>query len=187
MQGMLSQKTSPWLSSDGPSRRKLTLIAAGSDCCRLITRACSERSWQLLVLADVSEVASLDSSDVVLVDVCSDGLPQIDRIKAARRAAPNSVVVAMTAYPSLSLAVAVMRAGADNCVTVPVHPRELLIIMEGNVSAPENTLPSLARIEWDYIARVLELAQGNISRAAKTLGIQRSTLQRKLKKYPPVW
>ena len=45
--------------------------------------------------------------------------------------------------------------------------------------------PSLARLEWEHINRVLAECDGNISAAAKKLGIHRRTLQRKLYKYPP--
>ena len=45
--------------------------------------------------------------------------------------------------------------------------------------------PSLARAEWEHINRVLSDAGGNISEAARRLGIHRRSLQRKLQKYPP--
>jgi two-component system response regulator RegA len=44
--------------------------------------------------------------------------------------------------------------------------------------------PSLERLEWEHIQRVLEEHQGNVSAAARTLGIHRRTLQRRLKKRP---
>src|SRR5262249_9158743 len=47
------------------------------------------------------------------------------------------------------------------------------------------SVPSLARVESEYIQRVLADCEGNISQAAKLLGIHRRSLQRKLSKYPP--
>ena len=49
----------------------------------------------------------------------------------------------------------------------------------------EATVPSLARVEWEHIQRILTDCGGNISRAARVLGIHRRSLQRKLNKYPP--
>ena len=49
----------------------------------------------------------------------------------------------------------------------------------------EYKAPSLARAEWEHINRVLSDAGGNISEAARRLGIHRRSLQRKLQKYPP--
>lgn len=48
-----------------------------------------------------------------------------------------------------------------------------------------SSLPSLARAEWDYIHRILELCDGNISKAASVLGLHRRSLQRKLGRLPP--
>ena len=43
---------------------------------------------------------------------------------------------------------------------------------------------SLKRLEWEHIQRVLEEHDGNISATARTLGMHRRTLQRKLQKRP---
>ena len=51
-------------------------------------------------------------------------------------------------------------------------------------SAAEKT-PSLARAEWEHMNRVLTDAGGNVSEAARRLGLHRRSLQRKLNKYPP--
>ncbi len=44
--------------------------------------------------------------------------------------------------------------------------------------------PSLARVEWEHIQRVLADCDGNISEAARALSMHRRSLQRKLAKYP---
>jgi two-component system response regulator RegA len=43
---------------------------------------------------------------------------------------------------------------------------------------------SLDRVEWEHINRVLVDCGGNISEAARVLGIHRRSLQRKLSRYP---
>jgi two-component system response regulator RegA len=43
---------------------------------------------------------------------------------------------------------------------------------------------SLDRLEWEHINRVLLECGGNVSEAARRLGLHRRTLQRKLSKYP---
>jgi two-component system response regulator RegA len=45
-------------------------------------------------------------------------------------------------------------------------------------------VPSLARVEWEHIQRVLADCEGNVSQAARLLGIHRRSLQRKLSKFP---
>ena len=49
----------------------------------------------------------------------------------------------------------------------------------------EIEVPSLARAEWEHINRVLADCEGNISEAARRLGLHRRSLQRKLQKRPP--
>jgi two-component system response regulator RegA len=44
--------------------------------------------------------------------------------------------------------------------------------------------PSLARVEWEHLNRVLTDCDGNISEAARQLGLHRRSLQRKLAKHP---
>ncbi len=43
---------------------------------------------------------------------------------------------------------------------------------------------SLDRVEWEHINRVLVECDGNVSEAARVLGLHRRSLQRKLAKYP---
>ncbi len=45
--------------------------------------------------------------------------------------------------------------------------------------------PSLERIQWEYIHAVLESCDGNISEAARQLGVHRQSLQRMLRRLPP--
>jgi phosphoenolpyruvate-protein kinase (PTS system EI component) len=65
--------------------------------------------------------------------------------------------------------------------------RRLLAALAGTNTAKEKGIdtPSLARAEWEHIQRVLSDCGGNISEAARRLGIHRRSLQRKLQKYPP--
>jgi two-component system, response regulator RegA len=183
------------LTLEAPTRKhRLVLIGVSSELQRTAAAVCSEVQWDHTVMHDPRAYVSTCGSgtrEVLLVDVCPDGLPQLGCLRSALDAAPCSEVIAVTAYPSVSLVVSAIKAGASNCITMPICHQELKRVLDAEMSAPSISgrirLPSLARMEWDYIARVLDSMQGNISQAAKTLGIQRSTLQRKLKKYPPTW
>ncbi len=57
------------------------------------------------------------------------------------------------------------------------------ILLPDVVPDPDAEPPSLAEVEAAHIARVLDFAGGQIARAARILGIQRSTLYRKIKEY----
>ncbi|MCB1647596.1 MAG: helix-turn-helix domain-containing protein, partial [Pseudomonadales bacterium] len=48
----------------------------------------------------------------------------------------------------------------------------------------ETDPPSVNRLEWEHIQKVLLEHDGNISATARALGMHRRTLQRKLSKKP---
>ena len=92
----------------------------------------------------------------------------------------------------LARAVAAMRLGATDYLAKPVGLGEVLRALgEGSAggeqhaeAAPPQPIP-LARVEWEHIQRVLADHDGNISAAARALGVHRRSLQRKLAKRPP--
>ncbi len=82
---------------------------------------------------------------------------------------------------------------AWNIKQVLRRPLEAAELLRGPVSDAEARLmvtsaadlPTLYFVEWHYIDFVLSCL-GNLSEAARVLGIRRSTLQRKRKKTPPL-
>jgi len=97
--------------------------------------------------------------------------------------------VLLTGYASVATAVEAMKLGAHHYLTKPCDPdaiEEAFGKDKGDpmVVVPENP-PSLARHEREYIEYVLAATGGNISEAARRLGLHRQSLQRKLRKYPP--
>jgi two-component system response regulator RegA len=80
-----------------------------------------------------------------------------------------------------------VRAGAVHYLSKPVDIDQILAAFAGKTSTPAASaleVPSLARVEWEHIQRVLSDCDGNISQAARLLGLHRRSLQRKLSKDP---
>lgn len=102
---------------------------------------------------------------------------------------PEVKVVMLTGYGSIASAIEAVRAGAADYLTKPADTDQILAVLSGE-PMPEvdggSSVPSLERLEWEHIQRVLHDNQGNISRTAEALGMHRRSLQRKLQKYPPV-
>lgn len=93
--------------------------------------------------------------------------------------------VVVTDTPSSSLAVESMKLGARDVLTKPVTAAELLSVCRGSpvVSlAPQPVDLSFARIEWEHMNKVIRLCGGNMSDAARKLGVPRQTLYNKLRK-----
>jgi len=111
---------------------------------------------------------------------------------------PGVQVVVLTGYGSIATAVEAVRKGAINYLSKPAdadqilaafdadeHPAGAAGSSDGGVTATDPP-PSLARVEWEHIQRILSDCDGNISLAARRLGIHRRSLQRKLGKLPPM-
>ena len=112
---------------------------------------------------------------------------------------PATVAVVLTGYGSIATAIEAVKAGATHYLTKPAHVDEIISAFDGGrggsetlaVPRPKSPDPrrprtpaSLARVEWEHINRVLSDCAGNVSKAARLLGIHRRSLQRKLSKFP---
>ena len=104
-----------------------------------------------------------------------------------RRLLPNARIVILTGFGSIATAVQAMRDGADHYLPKPVRLTDILHAFDNAAkSATKDYEPmSPRRLEWEHLQRVLTEEGGNVSRAARRLGMHRRTLQRKLAKKPP--
>ena len=97
------------------------------------------------------------------------------------------MVVLVSGYLTIDTTVVAVQAGADVVVTKPITAGEILRRVDGRHQDRPARIetPTLADAEAEHIARVLTDCDGNISEAARRLGIYRSSLQRKLRKLAP--
>lgn len=111
-------------------------------------------------------------------------------IPELRRLIPEARLLVLTGYGSIPGALKAIRLGADDYLLKPASADQVLTSIKGLSQSSNHptvaNLPSLARLEWEHIQRVLHECGGNISHAAAALGIDRRTLQRKLGKLPPM-
>jgi two-component system response regulator RegA len=109
--------------------------------------------------------------------------------RAVLREQPSLQVVVLTGYGSIPTAIEAVRRGAVNYLTKPAEPAEIDAAFDDPPTeeepAADVTVPSLDRAQWEHLQRVLADTQGNISEAARRLGMHRRSLQRKLQKLPP--
>jgi two-component system response regulator RegA len=93
----------------------------------------------------------------------------------------------MTGYASVATAVEAIKAGADDYLLKPVSADAILRALTDDPAVAgdetENMIP-LGRLEWEHIQQALRATDGNISAAARLLGVHRRSLQRKLAKRP---
>lgn len=116
----------------------------------------------------------------------TSGLKLLPQLLSAQ---PGIRVVILTGYSSISTAVEAIKLGATNYICKPCDANEVLLAFEQTAGNPQAELPakppSVNRLEWEHIQRVLQENKGNISATARSLGMHRRTLQRKLQKKSP--
>ncbi len=99
-------------------------------------------------------------------------------------------ILLLTGYASIATTVSAIKLGAHDYLSKPASAGDIVHALEqsrendtGAGSVEESPMP-LRRLEWEHIQRVLERNQGNVSAAARELGMHRRSLQRKLQKRP---
>jgi two-component system response regulator RegA len=138
------------------------------------------------------EVAHDLKPDAAVVDLkMPGGKSGLDLVPDLVARHPGVQVVVLTGYGSIATAVEAVRKGAINYLSKPADTDQILAAFDtdgegSNGGEGAEAIPSLARVEWEHIQRILSDCDGNISLAARRLGIHRRSLQRKLGKLPPM-
>ncbi|MEM6956068.1 MAG: response regulator [Myxococcota bacterium] len=137
------------------------------------------------------DAAKANQPELVLLDLRMPGGDGLQLIPALLDVDGGTNIVVLTGYGSIATALEAVRLGATHYLTKPVDASEILAAFsraEGQSYLAEGgreiETPTLARVEWEHIQRVLVDEGGNISRAAARLGMHRRSLQRKLAKHP---
>jgi len=179
-----------------PRKIETALLIDDDDAFRTTLQgAMRRRGVQARTAATVEEgLVALEDAPVDLV-VVDYRMPRVDGLSALprlRRLCPEAAIVMLTGFGDIPLAVAAVREGADTLLTKPIDAdrllREATVLFERPrgpfSSAPPSsrTTYKLDELERDAINAALKDSGGVIAVAAKLLGIDRRTLQRKLKK-----
>ena len=179
------------MTTDAPS----ILVVDDDDVFRQrLARALRERGYEVHEAADCAAAvarASLESPELVLLDLRLPDGSGLEVVRALRAIDPLTRIVVLTSYGSIATALDAVRLGAVHYLTKPADVEDILAAF-ARADGPPAILAavpgdplSLARVEWEHLSRVLADAGGNISEAARRLGLHRRSLQRKLAKYPP--
>ena len=139
-------------------------------------------------------VAELESTEYAVVDLRMPGKSGLELVRELHRIDPATKIVVLTGYGSIATALEAVRLGATHYLTQPADVDEVIASfgrsdapLDGEAAPAEREAPetpSLARVEWEHIQRVLTDCGGNITKASERLGIHRRSLQRKLSKFP---
>lgn len=142
--------------------------------------------WEAGSLQDVQQLLPLSTFRFALLDLRLNLDNGLDIIPEILQAHPSCRIVVLTGYGSIATAVEAVKRGAVNYLTKPVPieriEKALWMDLDETPTIGEDTHESLERHEQEYLEYVLLQCQGNVSQAARWLGIHRQSLQRKLKR-----
>ena len=127
--------------------------------------------------------------EFAVLDLKMPGMDGLAVLRELHAELPDLRVIVLTGFGSIASALEAVRLGAVDYLTKPADADQILAAFEQpgrSIEEKHTAVPSLDRVEWEHIQRVLTECGGNISRAARLLGLHRRTLQRKLDKLPPV-
>jgi two-component system response regulator RegA len=134
------------------------------------------------------EAARRETPECALVDLKLPGRSGLDVVRDLKALDSTTMVVVLTGYGSIATAVQSVKLGAHSYLTKPVDADQIAAAFgeRGEAGEPSASpaVQTLARVEWEHIQRVLADCDGNVSQAARLLGLHRRSLQRKLLKYP---
>lgn len=157
--------------------------------CSVLARALQRRD--LIVVTAQDENSALQSArnhppTHVVLDLKLGKTSGLDLIEPLLRINRDVRILLLTGYASIPTAVEAVRRGAVNYLPKPADVDSILAAFDPESDLPQipSDPPSLKRLEWEHIQRVLNEYEGNISAAARALGMHRRTLQRKLQKRP---
>lgn len=137
------------------------------------------------------EVFRTRPTELAVLDLRMPGKSGLELLRSLLQINPETRVIILSGFGSIPASIDAVRAGAVNFLSKPADADDILsaFVRGDSPSVPEGAIafpaPSLARNEWEHIHRVLNDCGGNISEAARRLGIHRRSLQRKLRKRAP--
>ena len=151
-----------------------------------------DRGYEVSTARNLAELSEICDAPIqfAIVDLRLRGDDGLDAIAIIKENSPDARIVVLTGYGSIATAVEATKRGAVNYLTKPVDIDTIEHAFGTGDGAESRSdegkdYPSLARHEREYIEYVLAECDGNISEAARRLGLHRQSLQRKLRKHTP--
>jgi two-component system response regulator RegA len=161
---------------------------------RRLARAFNDRGFDARQAADYDEAmttAEAESPELAVIDLKMPGRSGLELARDLLAVDPTTKIVLLTGYASVATTAWAMRTGVAWVLPKPADADDILTALAhagapvGAQVPPEPEAPTLERAKWEHIQRVLLDSDGNVSEAARRLGMHRRSLQRMLGKYPP--
>ncbi|HET7395137.1 MAG TPA: response regulator transcription factor [Gammaproteobacteria bacterium] len=170
--------------------RRILIVDDDEIFCGVLSRALQRRGFETRVAGDIASalnIAAVFNPGDCVVDLKLGGDSGLELVAKLAEILPAAHILVLTGYASIATAVQAIKLGATNYLAKPADADAILAMLSDSQPDPSvlpNNAPSVRRVEWEHIHRVLNEHGGNISETARALGMHRRTLQRKLNKKP---
>jgi two-component system response regulator RegA len=168
----------------------LLLVDDDPTFCEVLGAALERRGFAVRIAHDVAEAMVLaEQADpaYAIVDLVMPRDSGLELVATLCARDARIKVVVLTGYASIATAVEAIKLGATHYLTKPADADEIMAAFNRSKGDPKTAVTStpipVERLEWEHIQRVMLECGGNISAAARRLGMYRRTLQRKIKKH----
>ncbi|UKE48563.1 MULTISPECIES: response regulator transcription factor [Xanthomonas translucens group] len=162
---------------------------------RTLQRTLARRGLETLTAdsgAAALALATATPPDYALIDLKlgdESGLALIQPLRAIRA---DMRILLVTGYASIATAVEAIKLGADDYLPKPATVQMILRALSLEADSAEDddalelpdAMTPLSRLQWEHIQQAMHETGGNVSAAARLLGMHRRSLQRKLAKRP---
>ncbi|HPG25872.1 MAG: response regulator [Spirochaetaceae bacterium] len=177
---------------DGEETRTLLIVEDNDRFAETLGSEFRDRGYLVERARDLTSLDRLErpTFDFAVVDLRLGADSGLDAIAHILTRSPDTKIVVLTGYGSIATAVKATKLGAIGYLMKPTDVDQVERALLGEAD-DDDELPiptefqSLYRHEREYIEFVLAECEGNISQAARRLGLHRQSLQRKLRKYTP--
>lgn len=171
--------------------KRLLIVDDDEMFCHVMQRAMIRRGYEVQVATNADDAltqARQAPPAIATLDLKLEHSSGLKLLPELLEVAPRCRVVVLTGYSSIATAVEAIKLGAVNYLCKPADADEILAALDKQTGDPDTEVadnpPSINRVTWEHIQKVLQEHDGNISATARALGMHRRTLQRKLQKRP---
>ena len=153
-------------------------------------RYCLDATFERIVTLerpdDILKTMAQEEVDIVMLDMnftlgVNNGQEGLMWLRTIRHRHPQVPVVLLTAYADVNLAVRGLKSGAADFVVKPWDNDELVRKLK-DVLDMQGEIVTLDEVEANHIRRTIDRCHGNLTEAARLLGITRQTLYNKMKR-----
>jgi two-component system response regulator RegA len=172
---------------------KLLLVDDDLIYCEVLADSLTNRGFEVITAHDVNSALELlvDQDlqlDYAIIDLKMPGSSGLALVEQLHTRSSDTNIIVLTGYASIATAVEAIKLSATHYLTKPADADEIIAAFQLDAGSSATSIAdkpiSINRLEWEHIQKILTECHGNISLAARQLGMHRRTLQRKLQKRP---